>query len=244
MLLEVPVFNINSAIIAANNGADRLELCENYANGGTTPSYGVLKMVREKINIPVNVLIVPTGGDFVYTNIEFEAMKQDILLCKQLGFNGVVLGILLVDGSIDIERTTELVKLAFPLEVTFHRAFDRCVDAYKGLEAIISCGCKRLLTSGQQADVVAGKHLLQKLINLANNRLIILPGGGVNSSNILNLKTTTNAVEFHASCKKTIPTSMVYINDSMNDNNNETSVDIKEITLVKQLLNTLLPKNS
>ncbi len=236
MLLEVPVFNINSAIIAANNGADRLELCENYANGGTTPSYGVLKMVREKINIPVNVLIVPTGGDFVYTNIEFEAMKQDILLCNQLGFNGVVLGILLEDGNIDIERTTELVELAFPLEVTFHRAFDRCIDPYKGLEDIISCGCKRILTSGQKADVVAGRNLLQELLVLANNRIIIMPGGGVKSSNILELKSTTKAIEFHASCKKTIPTSMVFVNDYMNDNNTETSVDIEELRLIKQLL--------
>jgi copper homeostasis protein len=235
MLLEVPVFNINSAIIAANNGADRLELCENYANGGTTPSYGILKMVREQISIPVNVLIVPTGGDFVYTDIEFKAMKQDILLCKELGFNGVVLGILLPDGNIDVTRTTELVQLAYPLQVTFHRAFDRCIDPYKGLEDIIQCGCHRILTSGQKAEVVTGKQLLKQLVQLAENRIIILPGGGVKSSNIADLQITTGVVECHASCKKIIPTSMVYVNKHMNDDNNETSVDIEELQRIKAL---------
>ena len=236
MLLEVPVFNINSAIIAANNGANRLELCENYANGGTTPSYGVLKTVREKISIPINVLIVPTGGDFLYADVEFEAMKQDILLCKQLDFNGVVLGILQADGSIDIERTTELVALAYPLEVTFHRAFDRCIDPYKGLEDIIQCGCNRILTSGQKADVVAGKELLQQLVQLAGNRIIILPGGGVKSNNIKSLIDTTKAIEYHASCKAILPTAMQYINEAMNDNNDETSVDIAELQQLKAVL--------
>ena len=235
MLLEVPVFNINSAIIAASNGADRLELCENYANGGTTPSYGILKTVRQKISIPVNVLIVPTGGDFVYTDIEFEVMKQDILLCKQLGFNGVVLGILQVDGNIDIERTSELVALAYPLEVTFHRAFDRCIDPYKGLQDVIQCGCHRILTSGQKADVVAGTDLLKTLVQQANSKIIIMPGGGVKSNNLKSLIDSTNAVEYHASCKAIIPTAMQYINKAMNDNNDETSVDIAELKCLKAL---------
>lgn len=236
MLLEVPVFNINSAIIAANNGADRLELCENYANGGTTPSYGVLKMVREKVSIPVNVLIIPTGGDFVYTDIEFAAMQQDILLCKELGFNGVVLGILLPDGNIDVARTKVLVQLAYPMQVTFHRAFDRCINPYKGLEDIISSGCHRVLTSGQKAEVVAGKNLLQELVTLAKDRIIIMPGGSVKSSNIETLISTTNAKEYHASCKKIIPTAMVYVNEAMQDDNNETSVDITELQTFKRLL--------
>ncbi|MDI9365406.1 MAG: copper homeostasis protein CutC [Flavobacterium sp.] len=236
MLLEVPVFNINSAIIAANNGADRLELCENYANGGTTPSYGVLKMVREKVNIPVNVLIIPTGGDFVYTAIEFAAMQQDIFLCKELGFNGVVLGVLLPDGNIDVARTKALVQLAYPMQVTFHRAFDRCINPYKGLEDIISCGCNCILTSGQKAEVVAGKNLLQELVALAKDRIIIMPGGGVKSSNVQHLISTTNAKEYHASCKKITPTAMDYVNEAMQDDNNETSVDITELQTIKRLL--------
>jgi copper homeostasis protein len=236
MLLEVPVFNINSAIIAASNGADRLELCENYANGGTTPSYGVLKMVREKVGIPVNVLIIPTGGDFVYRDIEFAAMQQDILLCKELGFNGVVLGVLLPDGNIDIPRTKALVQLAYPMQVTFHRAFDRCINPYKGLEDIISCGCHRILTSGQKAEVVAGKNLLQELVTLAKDRIIIMPGGGVKSSNMQDLISTTNAKEYHASCKKMIPTVMDYVNEAMQEDNNETSVDITELQTIKRLL--------
>lgn len=236
MLLEVPVFNINSAIIAANNGADRLELCENYANGGTTPSYGVLKMVCEKISIPVNVLIIPTGGDFVYTAIEYAAMQQDILLCKELGFNGVVLGILLPDGNIDVARTKALVQLAYPMQVTFHRAFDRCINPYKGLEDIISCGCHRILTSGQKADIMTGKNLLQELVTQAKDRIIIMPGGGVKSSNMEALITTTKAKEYHASCKTIIPTAMDYVNEAMLDDNDETSVDITELQTIKRLL--------
>jgi len=236
MLFEVPVFNINSAIIAANNGADRLELCENYANGGTTPSYGVLKTVHEKVKIPVNVLIIPTGGDFVYTDVEYAAMQQDILLCKELGFNGVVLGILLPDGNIDVARTKALVQLAYPMQVTFHRAFDRCINPYKGLEDIISCGCHRILTSGQKADVVAGINLLQELVLLAKDRIIIMPGGDVKSSNIEALLSTTNATEYHASCKTILPTAMDYVNEAMLDDNNETSVDITELQTIKRLL--------
>ncbi len=237
MLLEVPVFNINSAIIAANNGADRLELCENYENGGTTPSYGVLKTIREKVNIPVNVMIRPTADGFVYTALEFEAMKQDIQLCKQLGFNGVVLGILKADGCIDIERTKELVEHAYPLEVTFHRAFDRCSNPYKGLEAIIACGCKRLLTSGQKASAVGGRMLLKELVQIAGKRITIMPGGGLNSSNISDLINTVNALEYHSSCKTFIAPATHFINPDLHeDDMRNISVDIDELKLIKALL--------
>src|SRR6478735_5805917 len=148
MTLEIAVFNIQSAIMAANAGADRLELRENPYDGGTTPSYGTLKTVREKVSIPVFPIIRPRGGDFLYSDEEYEVMKKDILLCKDLGFEGVVIGMLLPEGSIDINRTAKLVKLAYPLEVTFHRAFDRAKDPLKSLEDIIKCGCQRILTSG------------------------------------------------------------------------------------------------
>src|ERR1051326_3895835 len=147
--LEIAVFNIQSAILAAQAGADRIELCENPHDGGTTPSYGTLKTVREKINIPVFPIVRPHGGDFLYNDEEFEVMKKDILLIKQLGFEGAAIGLLNQNGTIEIKRTAKLVGLAYPLEITFHRAFDRAAEPLKALEDIIKCGCQRILTSGQ-----------------------------------------------------------------------------------------------
>jgi copper homeostasis protein len=146
MLLEIAVFNIQSALLAAGAGADRIELCENPADGGTTASYGTLKTVRKKIAIPVFPIIRARGGDFFYTNDEFAVMQKDVLLCKQLGFEGVVIGLLDKDATVDKERTKHLVELAYPLEVTFHRAFDRTKDACQSLQDISECGCQRILT--------------------------------------------------------------------------------------------------
>ena len=140
MLLEIAVFNYQSAEIAVKAGADRLELCMNYASGGITPSYGLMKVIKEKINIPVFVMIRPRSGNFVYSSAEFEIMKQDILIAKQLGFEGVVLGILKKDNTVDVERTKQLVALANPMQITFHRAFDDTPNPIQALEDIIKCG--------------------------------------------------------------------------------------------------------
>jgi len=129
-------------------------------DGGATPSYGTLKTARAKIRIPVFPIIRPRGGDFLYTNEEFEVMQKDVLLCKELGFEGLVTGMLLKDGTIDIKRTAKLVKLAYPLEVTFHRAFDRAKDPLQSLEDVIKCGCQRILTSGQVPNAFDGKELI------------------------------------------------------------------------------------
>ncbi len=198
MILEIAVFNYESALVAANTGADRLELCDNYAAGGITVSREVLKHVRENIAIPVFPIIRPRGGDFYYTGEEFNTMKTSILRCKELGFEGVVLGILNEDKSIDIKRTLELVAIASPLEVTFHRAFDDCINPLKSLEQIISCGCKRILTSGKKPSAIEGKELLAELVGLAGNRIVIMPGGGVRSTVLKELIMTTAATEFHS----------------------------------------------
>src|SRR4051794_24537161 len=147
--LEIAAFNIQSALVAAKAGADRIELCENPADGGTTPSFGTLKTVREKINIPVFPIVRPRGGDFLYSDEEFEVIKKDVVLIKSLGFEGIVFGLLKKDGTIDKQRTAKLVELAYPIEVTFHRAFDRAVEPLHALEEIITCGCQQILTSGQ-----------------------------------------------------------------------------------------------
>jgi len=235
-ILELAVFNIQSALIAATGGADRIEVCENYANGGTTPSYGILKTVREKVSIPAFVMICPRAGDFLYTDEEFEVIKKDIAICKKLGFDGIVCGILNIDGTIDQDRTAQLIELAYPLEFTFHRAFDRCKDPFNALEDLIEYGCDRILTSGQQPNVLEGKSLIKQLIEKADDRITILPGGGLRSSNVAELKAFTGAVEFHTSAKKVLHTKMRFINSAMNDDTDQISVDVDEIQRIKSMI--------
>jgi copper homeostasis protein len=234
MILEIAVFNIQSAVVAANAGADRIELCENPADGGTTPSYGTLKIVREKISIPVFPIIRARGGDFFYTDEEFAVMKKDVALCKDLGFEGIVIGLLKKDASIDIEKTKHLVDLAFPMEVTFHRAFDRTKDASQSLEDIIDCGCQRILTSGQVPNAFEGKDLIKKLIEQADGRIIIMPGSGVRSNNIKELAEYTDAIELHSSARKNIASEMEFVNENMQENLQNISVNVQEIKKMKE----------
>jgi len=228
-MLEVAVFNIESAIQAESAGANRLELCENPNEGGTTPSYGTLSVVSSTISIPVFPIIRPRGGDFLYTRAEFDVMKNDIRLCKELGFAGVVIGLLLPDGSIDKERTKELVQLAAPMDVTFHRAFDRCNDPIRGLHDIIETGCKRILTSGQVPSAPDALALLQTLVREAGDQIIIMPGSGVRGNNIGNIKQVTNAKEFHSSARKVVPTNMQFVKESMQENLSNMLVDTADI---------------
>lgn len=236
MLLEIAVFNIQSAIIAAASGANRIELCDNAADGGTTVSYGTLKTIKEKITVPVFPMIRPRGGDFLYSYEEFEVMRKDVLLCKSFGFEGVVFGLLNTDGTIDVKRTAQLVELAYPLEVTFHRAFDHAVNPLEALEKIIDCGCTRLLTSGQMPYAMEGKVLIRQLIEQADERIIIMPGSGVRSNNITELATITGATEFHSSARKTVASQMICENKNMHDALDNLIVDANEIILMKEKL--------
>ncbi len=238
IVLEIAVFNIQSAIMAAEAGASRLELCENPAEGGTTPSYGTLKTVREKISIPVFPIIRPRGGDFLYGDEEFEVMKKDILLCKQLGFEGAVIGLLNSDGTVDKKRTTTLVELAYPLEITFHRAFDRAINPLQALEDIITCGCQRILTSGQTPSAYNGKKLIKQLIEQADERIIIMPGSGVRSNNIAALAAYTGATELHSSARKILASKMQFIQSTMEEKLENIIVDVEEIKMMKKELST------
>lgn len=202
MILEIAVFDIESAILAATAGADRLELCQNYKDGGTTVSYGMLALARELIQIPVFPIIRPRGGNFCYSDYEFEIMKKDISLCKSIGYDGVVLGLLNEDETIDESRTAALVEAAYPLDVTFHRAFDKAKEPFEALEQIIQTGCSRILTSGQMPDAFTGANMIKELLHVANNRIIIMPGGGVRSNNIEQLALKTYAEEFHSAAIK------------------------------------------
>lgn len=236
MLLEIAVFNISSALIAARNSADRIELCENPSDGGTTPSYGNLKIIREKISIPVFPIIRPRGGDFLYNEEEFEVMQKDILFCKSLGFDGIVIGLLNADASVDIKRTEQLVELVYPLEVTFHRAFDRSKNPFEAMEDIIQCGCQRILTSGQVPNAFDGKELIKQLIEASGERIIMMPGSSVRSNNIMELANYTGATELHSSARRMIPSLMNYENKNMNEVMENVIADAEEIKKMKALL--------
>ncbi|WP_106916732.1 copper homeostasis protein CutC [Chryseobacterium aurantiacum] len=197
--IEIACFNPESAIIAFENGADRIELCDGLSEGGTTPDFETTKKLREKINIPIFVMIRPRGGDFTYSNTEFEQMKTDLTALKSLNVDGFVFGILDENDEVNREQNKILVELASPLPCTFHRAFDRANDLDNSLEKVIECGFTTILTSGQKPNVSEGKENLKKLVELADGRLEILVGGGLRSSNIEDIRAFTKAEYFHSS---------------------------------------------
>ncbi len=187
MIVEVCANSLESAVNAQNAGADRIELCSELAVGGVTPSFGILKMIKEYISIPVNVLIRPRSGDFTYTQLEFEAMKNDVAICADLGFNGVVSGLLNKDFSLDVERTKELITLAGPMDFTFHRAFDWVKEPLVVLSQLEELGVDTILSSGQQQSSTFGLALLSQLMQ-KSDRCTIMPGGGIRDTNVLQFK--------------------------------------------------------
>ncbi|MBK7735263.1 MAG: copper homeostasis protein CutC [Chitinophagaceae bacterium] len=229
MLLEIIAFNIQSCATIQNAGAQRIELCGNPTEGGTTPSYGFIKAAREVTGIQLFPIIRPRGGDFLYSNEEFEIMKSEIKLCKEFGCDGVVIGLLNADGTIDKKRTAALVSLAYPLEVTFHRAFDRVKDMYIALEDVIEAGCGRILTSGLFPTAEQGMGNLQKLVEAANNRIVIMPGSGVRSDNINIIAQKTGASEFHSSARILSASLMQHYNKNMNETLEYNTVDEDEV---------------
>ena len=204
MILEICANSYESAINAQKAGADRIELCSELSVGGITPSYALLKKVSEEITIPINILIRPRSGNFCYSDSECELMKQNIKLCKEFGFNGIVSGILNADKSIDVERTKELIELSKPLSFTFHRAFDSVPNSKKALQNLIDLGVKTILTSGQESKAIEGIELLKELNDIAKGKLTILAGGGINPKNAKLFK-EVGLKEIHASASKIIP---------------------------------------
>jgi copper homeostasis protein len=237
--LEVIAFSIESCSFIQQAGAHRIELCDNPGEGGTTPSYGFIKQARKLTSIDLYAMIRPRGGDFLYNNDEFESMKEDIKLCKQLGCDGVVFGLLNADGTVDKKRTAQLVELAYPLGVTFHRAFDRVRNAFEALDTLIDIGCERVLTSGLMPNVTGGKHLLNQLVAASNDRIIIMPGSGIRHNNLAELAQFTGADEFHTSARTAVGTGMHYINEQMNETLTSVTVDTNEVTACLAELNKL-----
>lgn len=198
MILEIACFNLESCLIAQKAGANRIELCENYSEGGLTPSQHLIQEARQKLKIDLFVMIRPRAGNFVYSDDEFEQMKKQILFCKENKCDGFVFGILTSENKVDVKKCKELVDLAKPLPSTFHRAFDEIKDSEAALEELINCGFKRILTSGKQKTALEGADLILKLSKLAKNRITLIAGGGIRSANIQELNKKTGLKEFHS----------------------------------------------
>lgn len=238
MLLEVCAFNLQSSIIAERVGAKRVELCENPADGGTTPSYGTIKQTREKIGISLYPIIRPRGGNFFYDEDEFAIIKQDILLCKQLGCDGVSTGVHLQNGEIDTERLKRIVEWAYPMGVTCHRVFDATPNPFKALEEIIDSGCERILTSGQKSAAPEAIDMLANLVQRADGRIIIMPGAGVRSSNIEALMKDTGATEFHTSARMAAPDPVTFRNPAIADATDWYIANEEELKKILSVLNS------
>jgi len=213
--IEICCYSVESAIIAEENGADRIELCDNYSEGGTTPSFASVDYCIKNLKIPINIIVRPRGGDFLYTQLEYELIKKDVSKIKELNANGIVIGFLTKDGEIDLEKTKEIVALANPMEVTFHRAFDMCKNPLKALEELKDLNITRILTSGAKNTAMEGIDLLTSLVKKAGTKISILPGSGVNQNNLKELIIKTGAKEFHSSAKTFENSKMNYFNTNI-----------------------------
>lgn len=239
MLLEICAFNLSSALGAERAGADRIEFCTGPEEGGLTPSAGLIRMARERLRIPLYPIIRPREGDFLYSEDEFRVMQRDVGLCRELGCDGVVIGMLLADGSVDQSRCARLVETAYPMGVTFNRAFDRAANPFEALELIIRIGCERILTSGQRPVAMEGAELLFQLVREADERIVIMPGSGVRSGNIAELAAKTGAAEFHTSARVAWPSAMEFVNGAMGEDASMVMASEEEIRKIKEVISAL-----
>lgn len=240
--LEICANSVASCLEAQKGGAYRVELCAGIPEGGTTPSYGDIAVARKLLaQTKLNVIIRPRGGDFLYSDLEQKIMLKDIEMCRKLGVDGVVIGCLTPDGDVDVQRNKELIDAAGEMSVTFHRAFDMCRNPFESLEQIIGLGCERILTSGQQPKAEQGVDLIKQLVEKAANRIIIMPGSGINEDNIAEIARETGATEFHLSARESIKSGMQYRNPNIKMGGTTVVIDeyAQLITSAKKVEETL-----
>jgi copper homeostasis protein len=236
ILFEVCAFNIQSCIIAERAGAARVELCDNPIEGGTTPSYGTIKLARKNLKIKLYPIIRPHSGNYYYDNEDMVIVKEDILMCKNLGCDGVSVGVQKRDGTIDKDKLSSVVEWAYPMGVTCNRAFDAAPDPFQALEDIIDTGCERILTSGQKSTAPQAGSLLKELVQKAGDRIIIMPGAGINASNISILQQQCGAREFHGSARVKQANPMNFTNPAVLDAGDVYITDEEELTAIISIL--------
>lgn len=241
-LIEIATADFITTRSAVEGGADRIELCAALIEGGTTPSQGMIRQCRESFGVALFPIIRPRGGDFLYTDEEFAIMMNDVVLCKQLGCDGVVIGLLQPNGQVDLARTSRLIEMAYPMEVTFHRAFDRCRDPFEAMETLISIGCQRILTSGQQPAAPEGAGLIAQLVKEASERIIIMPGSGVRPDNIAQLAQQTGAREWHSSLRSQKKSEMGFVHPAFagsTESYSNPAIDPSAVKALRQALQSV-----
>ncbi len=236
--------SVESCLEAQRAGIDRVELCAGIPEGGTTPSYGDILVARKLLTTTkLHVIIRPRGGDFLYSDVEKEIMLEDVRMSRRLGVDGVVFGALTAEGDVDMEFMRQLMKEAEGMSVTFHRAFDVCRDPFLALEQIIELGCHRILTSGQMPKAEEGVELLHELVERASERIIIMPGCGVNASNIAHIAEATGAREFHFSGRSKRESGMLFRKSRVSMGGavviDEYSRDVTDVEIVKETIDRL-----
>jgi copper homeostasis protein len=237
--LEICVDTVHSAIAAERGGAQRVELCAALSEGGLTPSWALIGQTRKQLNIALHVLIRPRRGDFLYSDLELEIMRKDIEMVRQLGADGVVLGVLQTDGQVDVERTGKLLSCAGSLSVTFHRAFDMTPDPYKALEDLKRLQVSRLLTSGQQSTAMAGAGLIGELVKAAGDQLMVMPGGGIHAENVAEVRKKTGAYAFHASARSRLDSKMHFRNPKLSMGGNFTLSEYESLEADPHMISSI-----
>lgn len=244
LTLEICCYSVQSLINAASGGANRVELCADYLIGGITPSIGKIERAVKQHLVDVYVMIRPRGGDFLYSHEAYNIMERDIAACENLGVKGVVIGMLNKDGSVDTERLKKLVELAFPMDVTFHRAIDMSSDMFKAIDDIYDCGVKRILTSGGYPTAIEGIDVIKNMTTYANGRVSIMAGSGVNAHNLKQLY-DAGVREFHSSASLLIPSEMEYRNPKLNmgtaaiDEFTLQYVDVDKVAAMRKVIDNL-----
>jgi copper homeostasis protein len=248
-VLEICVDSVESAVAAESGGAQRVELCGALTEGGLTPSLGLIRAVRSRIGIGVHVMIRPRAGDFLYSKDDFAVMRDDIAHVAQCGVEGVVLGLLTIDADVDVERTRELVELARPMEVTFHRAIDMARNIDSALEDVIRTGADRVLTSGAEPSAMQGRHRIRELVRASNGRIRVMAGGGVRAENVQEIAHATHAREFHSALRRTVQSPIkhqrkkVHLGNSGVDDYARSVVRTADVRMLQETLDAAFTRN-